>query len=109
MSFDNNGQLVMGKVVSDNPNAPKMRVNLEWNGEKLKCGLWPMTRKDGTPVKDKAGNQLYKGTLEVDNYQQQQQPAQQQQQPAQQQQQPAQQQAPHAGQGFENFDDDIPF
>ena len=69
MNYDNNGQMALGKVVSENPNAPKLRINFEWNGQKLKAGLWPMTRKDGTVVNDKAGNALYKGKVEIDDYQ----------------------------------------
>ena len=68
MSFDNSKQVVLSKVVSDNPAAPVMRVNFEVNGQKYQAGLWPWTRKDGSPVTDKAGNALYKGDWDEDNY-----------------------------------------
>ena len=68
VEYDNNMEMIMGKVVSDHPNAPKLRVNFEIDGVKYKAGLWPMTRKDDRLVKDKAGNQLYKGKIEVDDY-----------------------------------------
>ena len=70
MSYDNTNEVVVSKVVSDHPNAPTMRLQVELEGKrKMKCGLWPMTRKDGSEVKDKNGNALYKGRLEVDDYQ----------------------------------------
>ena len=68
MTYDNDMQVILAKVVSDNPNAPHMRINFEMNGQKYQAGLWPMTRKDNTVVKDKNGNTLYKGKVEVDNY-----------------------------------------
>ena len=68
MSFDNSKQVVLSKIVSDNPAAPVMRVNFEVNGQKYQAGLWPWTRKDGSPVTDKAGNALYKGDWDEDNY-----------------------------------------
>ncbi len=68
MPYDNDMQVILAKVVSDNPNAPKMRINFEMNGQKYQAGLWPMTRKDQSIVKDKNGNTLYKGMVEVDNY-----------------------------------------
>ena len=68
MSFDNSKQVVLSKVVSDNPAAPVMRVNFEVNGQKYQAGLWAWTRKDGSPVTDKAGNALYKGDWDEDNY-----------------------------------------
>jgi hypothetical protein len=68
MSFDNNMQVIVSKVVSDKTNAPTLRVNTEINGQKYKAGLWLWKRKDGTTVTDKAGNAQYKGTLEVDDY-----------------------------------------
>ena len=88
MSYDNNMQIIMSKVVSDNTKAPALRINLEINGVKYKAGLWVWTKRDGTTVTDKAGNAQYKGTLEVDDYEQK---------------QPAEQAPP------EDFDDDIPF
>jgi len=68
MSFDNSKQVVVSKVVSDNPAAPALRVNFEINGQKYQAGLWPWTRKDGSQVTDKAGNALYKGDWAEDNY-----------------------------------------
>lgn len=70
--FDNSKQVVLSKVVSDSDKAPAMRVNFEIGGEKFKAGLWAWTKKDGTPVTDKNGNQLYKGNYEVDTFQPQQ-------------------------------------
>lgn len=70
MSYDNNLQVIVGKVVSDNTKAPTLRVNLEIDGVKYQAGLWPWKRKDGSMVKDKQGNQQYIGTLEVDTYRQ---------------------------------------
>ena len=68
MGYDNSKQVVLSKVVHDNPQAPVMRVNFEVNGQKYQAGLWPWTRKDGTPVVDKAGNALYIGDWSEDNY-----------------------------------------
>ena len=94
MSYDNNMQVIVSKVVSDKTNAPTLRVNLEINGQKYKAGLWQWTRKaDGSSVLDKNGNAQYKGTLEVDDYRGKDQPA---------SQQPAQDSGVP-------FDDDIPF
>ena len=87
MSYDNNMQVIVSKVVSDNPKSPKLRVTTEINGVKYKAGLWVWNRQDGTPVTDKAGNNQYKGTLEVDYYK------------------PNQQEAPQE----KDFDDDLPF
>ena len=67
-NFDNNMQVIVSKVVSDNQNAPTLRVNLEINGVKYKAGLWNWTRKDGSSVTDKDGNGQYKGKLEVDDF-----------------------------------------
>jgi len=67
-NFDNSKQVVLSKVVSDNPAAPVMRVNFEVNGQRYQAGLWAWTRKDGSPVTDKAGNALYKGDWDEDNY-----------------------------------------
>ena len=68
MEYDNNMEMVMGKVVSDNPKAPTLRVTFEIDGVKYKAGLWPMRRKDDSLVMDKAGKQLYKGKVEIDDY-----------------------------------------
>ena len=75
MSYDNDKQIILSKVVSDNPKAPKLRVTVEMNGQKWQAGLWEMTRRDKSVVKDKNGNTLYKGTLEIDDYQGRSQPA----------------------------------
>ena len=68
MSYDNNMQVIVSKVVSDHVKAPTLRVTTEINGQKYKAGLWLWKRKDGTTVTDKAGNGQYIGTLEVDDY-----------------------------------------
>lgn len=68
MSYDNSKQVVLTKVQSDSPKAPALRVNFEVDGTKYKAGLWAWTRKDGTPVTDKNGNQMYQGNYEVDTY-----------------------------------------
>ena len=68
MSYDNANQMILKKVKSDNPKAPKLRAEITVNGVKLKCGLWPWTRKDGSPVLDKEGNGQYIGQIEEDNY-----------------------------------------
>ena len=68
MSYDNDNQLIIKKVTSDNPKAPKLRAEIVVNGQKLKAGLWPWTRKDGSPVLDKEGNGQYIGKIEEDNY-----------------------------------------
>ena len=88
MSFDNNLQVIVSKVVSDNPKAPPLRVQFEVGGVKYQAGVWPWKKKDGSPVLDKNGNGKYIGTAEVDNYE-----------PKQQQTAPPQ----------DDFDDDIPF
>ena len=94
MAYDNNMQVIVGKVVSENTKAPTLRVNLEINGQKYKAGLWPWRRGDGTSVTDKNGNQQYKGVLEVDDF-------------VPNQQQPA---APQPGANADaGFSDDIPF
>lgn len=66
--FDNNMQIILSKVVSDNPNAPTMRVNFEIDGLKYKAGLWAWVRQDGSKVTDKDGNGKYKGKVEVDDF-----------------------------------------
>ena len=69
MSYDNEKQVIVSKVVSDNDKAPQLRVNIELDGVKYKAGLWVWTRKaDGSKVLDKAGNAQYMGTLELDDY-----------------------------------------
>lgn len=67
-NFDNNMQIILSKVVSDNPNAPHMRVSFEMNGQKYKAGLWLWKRKDGTYVTDPSENKKYKGKIEVDDF-----------------------------------------
>ena len=68
MTYDNTRQVVLSKVASDKPNAPDMRITFEFGGEKYQAPLWKWTKKDGTPVKDKNGNQLYKGDYAVDKW-----------------------------------------
>lgn len=89
MSYDNNKQIIVSKVVSDNPKAPTLRVTTEIDGQKYKAGLWLWKRKDGSSVTDKNGNGQYIGSLEVDDYK------------------PQQQREPEPPQ--DDFDDDIPF
>jgi hypothetical protein len=66
--YDNNMEIILSKVVSDNPRAPALRVTFEINGQKYKAGLWPWERKDGSRVTDKDGNGKYKGKIEIDDY-----------------------------------------
>ena len=68
MSYDNSNQVILSKVVSENPNAPALRITLELNGQKYKAGLWNWDRKDGSNVVDKAGNAQYIGKLEIDDF-----------------------------------------
>lgn len=68
MSYDNEKQVIISKVVSDNPKAPALRVDVVINGVKHTAGLWAWDRKDGSKVLDKAGNGKYIGKLEVDTY-----------------------------------------
>jgi hypothetical protein len=68
MSYDNEKQVIISKVVSDNPKAPALRVDVVINGVKHTAGLWAWDRKDGSKVVDKAGNGKYIGKLEVDTY-----------------------------------------
>jgi len=68
MSYDNSNQLILKKVVSDNPKAPKLRAEITVNGQKYKASLWPWTKKDGTPVLDKNGHGQYIGDVEVDDW-----------------------------------------
>ena len=71
MPYDNNMQMSLFKVVSDNPKAPALRVVFEINGTPYQCGLWLKTKQDGTKVVDKNGNGIYGGKIEVDTYAQQ--------------------------------------
>ena len=66
--YDNDREFILRKVVSENPKAPTMAANAEIDGVRQKVAFWPMTRRDGSVVKDKNGNTLYKGRLEVDDY-----------------------------------------
>ena len=68
MSYDNNMQVIVRKVVSDKQNAPLMSVSIEIDGTKYTSGLWRWTRKDGSLVLDKNGNAMYNGKLKVDDY-----------------------------------------
>tara|TARA_R110000772_G_scaffold221128_1_gene331530 strand:+ start:472 stop:765 length:294 start_codon:yes stop_codon:yes gene_type:complete len=68
MSYDNEGQVIISKVISENPKAPALRVDVVINGVKHTAGLWAWDRKDGSKVVDKAGNGKYIGKLEVDTY-----------------------------------------
>ena len=68
MSYDNEKQVIISKIISDNPKAPALRVDVVINGVKHTAGLWTWERKDGSKVVDKAGNGKYIGKLEVDTY-----------------------------------------
>ncbi len=68
MTYDNSNQAILKKVTSDNPKAPALRLEITINGQKYKAGLWPWTRKDGSPVVDKNGHGQYIGQVEVDTY-----------------------------------------
>lgn len=69
MSYDNDMQVIIKKVVSDKQNAPSMGVEVTTeNGKKYKAPVWPWRRKDGSLVKDKNGNMQYKGPLKVDDF-----------------------------------------
>ena len=89
MPYDNNMQMSLFKVVSDNPRAPVLRAVFEMNGTPFQCSLWLKMKQDGTKVVDKNGNGIYGGKIEVDTYAQQRQAQQQAPQPA-----PAPQYAP---------------
>ena len=102
MQFDNEGQAILSKVTSDNPKAPPLRIDVVVKGVKYTTGLWPWLRKDGSPVLDKNGNAKYKGKLEVDTYEQQQNAN------GMMQARTAADPAP-APTGAGSFDDDIPF
>lgn len=68
MAYDNNMQIILKKVVSDNPKAPTLRAEIVIDGKKYKAGLWQWDRKDGSKVLDKEGNGQYIGKVEVDTY-----------------------------------------
>jgi hypothetical protein len=68
MSYDNSMQAILKKVHSDNPQAPALRLEITIEGKKYRAGLWPWTRKDGSPVLDKDGRGQYIGKVEVDTY-----------------------------------------
>lgn len=68
MSYDNDRQVILSKVTSENPKAPPLRVKVELNGVQYEAGLWPWTKKDGTPVCDKNGAAKYIGKLELDDW-----------------------------------------
>ena len=68
MSYDNEKQVIISKVVSDNAKAPALRVDVVIDGVKHTAGLWAWERKDGSKVVDKAGNGKYIGKLEVDTW-----------------------------------------
>ena len=61
--YDNNLQVIVSKVVSDNPKAPTLNVQVEINGRKYSAGVWLWRRKDGSNVVDKNGNAQYIGKL----------------------------------------------
>lgn len=65
---DYGDEIIVKKVVSDNPDAPKLRAEITVDGQKYRAGLWVWTRKDGSEVRDKLGNLQYKGKVEVDDY-----------------------------------------
>ena len=113
MAYDNNMQMILTRVVSDNPNAPDLRVGFEMNGQKFKASLWKWSKKEGGFVCDNNGNPKFKGVIEIDDYvnpnqQQPQQQPQQQQQYQQNQQQPSHNPNPPANNQPPD-DGDIPF
>ena len=65
---DYGDEIIIKKVASDNDKAPVMRAEITMNGNKYKAGLWVWTRKDGSPVLDKAGAKQLKGKIELDDY-----------------------------------------
>lgn len=87
--YDNKDQLILKKVVSDNPKAPLYRAEITLGGVKYQAPLWWWTRKDGSDVLDKQGNRQFIGDIEVDNWK------------------PEQQSAPQPVDDFE--DSDLPF
>jgi len=68
MSYDNDGQIIVSKVISSKRDAPTLRAQVEKDGVTYEAGLWPWTRKDGSKVLDKNGNQQYKGKLKESEY-----------------------------------------
>lgn len=75
MSYDNSKQVILRKVTSQNPTPTTPALSVEWadgNGVKQSAPLWVWTRKDGTPVLDKHGNQMYQGSYKEDTYGQEQ-------------------------------------
>jgi hypothetical protein len=68
MSYDNEKQVIISKVVSDNPQAPALRVDVLIDGVKYTAGVWAWERKDGTKILDKAGNGKYIGKLVPDTW-----------------------------------------
>lgn len=61
--YDNNLQVIVSKVVSENPKAPTLSVQVEIAGKKYSGGVWMWRRKDGSTVDDKNGNAQYIGKL----------------------------------------------
>jgi hypothetical protein len=45
MSYDNEKQVIISKVISDNPKAPALRVDVLINGVKHTAGVWAWERK----------------------------------------------------------------
>jgi len=75
MSYDNSNQVIMRKVVADNPTPTTPVLSVEWTdkqGVKQTAALWEWTRKDGSAVLDKHGNKMYQGTYKEDTYTQEQ-------------------------------------
>jgi len=68
MSYDNEKQVIISKVVSDNPQAPALRVDVLIDGVKYTAGVWAWERKDGSKILDKAGNGKYIGKLVPDTW-----------------------------------------
>ena len=95
--FDNSKQVIVRKVVSDNDKAPDLRVSFEVDGQKYQAGVWLWTKKDGTPVLDKAGNRMYNGNWEEDNY------------ATEGMEKAKEALAPQAAPDFGDFADDVPF
>ena len=68
MPYDNQASLF--KVLSTTPKAPALRVVVNIDGTEYSAGLWAVTRKDGSRVKDRNGNQIYSGPIELKTGQQ---------------------------------------
>jgi hypothetical protein len=66
--YDNDMQIIVRRVQSDEQNAPSMSAKFEMNGVKYEAPLWRWTRKDGTQVLDKNGNPMLKGKIKIDEY-----------------------------------------